>query len=179
LSHGDGKEIDSPKDSQDAGGWGTARSLRRGDRRFDEVAPTEGDRREIDTTPHNDFEDDGSPESVLAFAEMHLGPLPHPSILSGYNEVVPGSAELIIKLYAENARVRNALLDRAGRAESSAVRIGAWVSALLAVGGLGSAVWLALAGNVLAGVVIGGVPAVVIAVARIASAVRGGQPDEH
>lgn len=39
-------------------------------------------------------------------AEMYSGPLPHPAILKGYNDVVPGSADRIITQFEEQGRHR-------------------------------------------------------------------------
>lgn len=41
------------------------------------------------TQPHND---------LTAYEESFEGPLPHPSILKGYEVVLPGSADRIIKM---------------------------------------------------------------------------------
>lgn len=43
---------------------------------------------------------------IVMQAEMHSGPLPHPAILKGYNDVVPGSADRIITQFEEQGRHR-------------------------------------------------------------------------
>jgi len=44
-------------------------------------------------------------------SEIHSGPLPHPEILSRYDEVIPGAAERILKM-AENEQKNRITLDK-------------------------------------------------------------------
>lgn len=157
----------------------SSRSLRRNDRGSDEVASDEEADSAVDGIDEAILLDDGSdPKSVLALSEKHRGPLPHPKTLRSYDEIVPGSAELIIQLYAEDRRAKIGALERVTKAESRAVSIGSISASLLSVGGLIAAVVLIVQGFPAAGLLLA-VPSLVTSVARVVSAAKGGQPEEH
>ena len=44
-------------------------------------------------------------------SEIHSGPLPHPELLSRYNEIVPNAAERIMNM-AENEQKHRLLMDK-------------------------------------------------------------------
>ena len=61
---------------------------------------------------YSDVELDKKEEQILIQkSEMHSGPLPHPELLSKYNEVVSGAAERIFNM-AENEQRHRLQMDR-------------------------------------------------------------------
>ena len=55
-------------------------------------------------------------ESAIGIVSVqHSGPLPHPAILQGYEEILPGATERIFKIFEENARSRNRQQDYLGQ----------------------------------------------------------------
>ena len=48
----------------------------------------------------------GAGEAFLAIQESHSGPLPHPSILRGYEDVCPGAADRVIRMAEQRAMHR-------------------------------------------------------------------------
>lgn len=80
---------------------------------------------------------------------------------------------------AEQVRTHSAAVERVTKAEARSVMIGSVASASLAVGGLVAGVLLVATGNMLAGLVITGTTGLIAGIARVVSAARGGQPDEH
>jgi len=61
-----------------------------------------------DLRPHeHQVEDDdsdyqGVDNELVAVAERHSGPIPHPDVLAGYEQVLPGSAERIVRMAEKN-----------------------------------------------------------------------------
>jgi hypothetical protein len=49
---------------------------------------------------------------LVAAIELHKGPLPHPRILSGYDEIVPGAARDILDMARLEQRHRHRMEDR-------------------------------------------------------------------
>ena len=50
-------------------------------------------------------------DNAISVSEQHSGPLPHPRILLGYEEVLPGAADRILKM-AENEAEHRHIIDK-------------------------------------------------------------------
>ena len=61
------------------------------------------------TEPSEQNSPSGNVVKLASYQEIHEGPLPHPAILAGFDKVVPGSAERIIKMAEEQAKHRQDL----------------------------------------------------------------------
>lgn len=74
-----------------------------------------------------------------AVAEIFSGPLPHPSLLSQYNQVVPGSAERIIAMAESQSKHRqqleNKVLDSDIRNGRLGLHYGLIISLVAVIGG--------------------------------------------
>lgn len=55
----------------------------------------------------------GTAAKLVAGMETHAGPLPHPHILSGYEELIPGAARTILDMAREEQRHRHNMENRA------------------------------------------------------------------
>ncbi len=91
---------------------------------------------------------------VLIRAEYFQGPLPHPAILKGYEEVLPGSAERIIKL-SERQQQHRMDMERVRLyadiwIERLGLGAGFVLAIILAVGGI----WLASEGKETTGLAV-------------------------
>jgi len=49
---------------------------------------------------------------LVAVLEMHKGPLPHPRILGGYDEIIPGAAREILEMAKAEQRHRHTMENR-------------------------------------------------------------------
>ena len=105
-----------------------------------------------------------------SFQVARVAPLPDPGELAGYDQVSPGAAEMILRVYARNAEVtadateRNSIaeataIDRGSRAESLALKVFAIGYVGLPIATLVTGIVLALLGveGGLIAAVIGGV----------------------
>jgi uncharacterized membrane protein len=102
------------------------------------------------------------------------GPLPHPSLLAGYEQVLPGLAGRIVSMAESEQKYDLELRERAlsadiadtkaGRMEA---RIGQVFGLIIGLAGLGAACFLALAGEGIAGATIGGATIVTLVAAFI------------
>jgi hypothetical protein len=73
--------------------------------------------------------------------------LPHPEILEGYNYVVEGSAEVILRMFEAEQRHRQAWEDRALRSHTLSTMIGQVMGFLLVISIFISATLIGLYGN--------------------------------
>lgn len=64
------------------------------------------------------------------------GPLPHPEILSGYEKVLPGSADRILCMAEDEARHRRALETKASDADSRDSLLGIISATIISVSAL-------------------------------------------
>lgn len=62
--------------------------------------------------------------SLVAFREHYPGPLPHPSILSGYDQIVPGAAERIIQMAERDQQHKIDISNAALHAQHKDTRLG-------------------------------------------------------
>lgn len=92
----------------------------------------------------------------------YSGPLPPPDILIRYNEAVPGAAERIIAMAEEQSTHRMALENRVVDADIRRSNLGLIAGVVVALGfGAGSFVAI-IAGQPVAGAIIGGVDLVAL-----------------
>jgi uncharacterized membrane protein len=70
--------------------------------------------------------------TVATQSQVHHGPVPHPDVLRGYNELVPGAAERLIKLAEDEAAHRRHLekqaMDSNIGAQQNQLRVGEYQS---------------------------------------------------
>lgn len=81
----------------------------------------------MNSNPNNlpQHSDDKKPARVVRFSEHFSGPLPHPSILEKYDQIVPGAAERILQKFENQT-------DHRQKLETIVVRTDSWRS----IGGL-------------------------------------------
>ena len=77
----------------------------------------------------------------------YSGPLPHPDILRQYEDVVPGSAALIIKQFEEQSRHRRSMEAKVISSGTFSQRIGTVTAAVIGIGGVAGGLWLAQDGK--------------------------------
>ena len=90
----------------------------------------------------------------MAVTRAFEGPLPPPDILAQYEEVVPGSAERILRIAEQEAEQRRALVARLVSADVSRARWGLWVGAFVALVAIVAATAMALAGHPWPGTIV-------------------------
>ena len=103
--------------------------------------------------------------------------LPEPRELQGYEDVVPGSAERIVRMAERSAEERNAALRRLTMAEAWSVAITAISFALAPLVLTAATVVAVLQGSDVAAVVTG-VAAALSAAPKVIAAIRGDRNDE-
>ncbi|MDP8929869.1 MAG: DUF2335 domain-containing protein [Actinomycetota bacterium] len=96
-------------------------------------------------------------------AESYTGPLPHPSILQRFEEVLPGSAERIFQMAEEQAQHRQDLERVVVQGGSRRANLGLWLGFLISVAVLGMSGALIFAGHDVAGATLGSVDIVGLA----------------
>ena len=100
------------------------------------------------------------------------GPIPHPDIMRGYEEVLPGSADRILSLAEKEAEHRRALENKSMNADSRDSLMGIICATIISIGALiaGSViVWNSSdAGGAIAGTLFGvsGISGVIIAMIK-------------
>jgi len=96
-------------------------------------------------------------QSVAAQVQLHYeGPLPHPSILQGYNQVVPGSAERIISMAEQQAKHRQELEKAVIGADIRDSKTGLWLGFIIGIVAIISGGVCIVQGHSIAGGVLGG-----------------------
>jgi uncharacterized membrane protein len=101
---------------------------------------------------------------VVELAEASFsGPLPHPEVLRGYEELVPGAAERLLKMAEEQARHRQGLERIVVAGGSRRANIGMWLGFIISIVVLALSAALILKGHEVAGTVIGSVDLVSLA----------------
>jgi len=114
--------------------------------------------------------------TAVMISENFSGPLPHPMHLSGYEAVLPGSADRIITMAENTIGARHALQERVVVADISDRKLGMWLGAMCFVG----LILAALVSNLLTGGVA--VPGLFLgagAVGAIATFVNGRLKDKQ
>ena len=99
--------------------------------------------------------DSPTPIVSVEIAQSFSGPLPHPEILRGYDEVVPGAAERILKMVEEQAKHRQRLERIAVEGGSKRANKGMWLGFIISVLVLALSAALIVNGYELAGTAIG------------------------
>ena len=89
--------------------------------------------------------------SVQSFS----GPLPHPDILRKFEEVVPGSAERIIKMAEEQSAHRKDLEQKVISSDIARSKWGQILGFVIAISGLVVSTLVSIYGNAIAGGIIG------------------------
>ncbi len=88
-------------------------------------------------------------------AEFFSGPLPHPEILEKFNEIVPGSAERILKMAEDQSHHRRELERKVITSDISRSKWGQILGFIIAICGLLVSAFIAIYGNAIAGGIIG------------------------
>lgn len=102
------------------------------------------------------------PNSII-HAQSFSGPLPHPDVLAGFENVQPGAADRIIKM-AENEAAHRHSIERSGqRSFIMSERIGMFCALLICFLALGGGFYCILKGHPIAGTVTTSTPIAVIA----------------
>ena len=87
--------------------------------------------------------------------EFFSGPLPHPDILKKFNEIVPGSAERIIKMTEEQSSHRRELERKVINSDISRSKWGQILGFIISIVGLGVSTIVSIYGSAITGGVIG------------------------
>ena len=110
-----------------------------------------------------DVPQSGDTPSVLALSETWSGPLPHPSDLAAFNDVVQNGAERIIAM-AENRAAHDMEMERLEQASEARLAIwGQWLGLAVVLGVLILAAYMANLGATTAAAVVTGVDLVGLA----------------
>lgn len=94
---------------------------------------------------------------IEAHLESFSGPIPKPSMLKEYENVVPGCAERIIRMAEKQAKHRQNLEKTVIEGDSKRADRGLRAGFIVALAGLGVALTLGLNGQVQAAIIIGAV----------------------
>ena len=94
-------------------------------------------------------------ERRLEYLE-HSGPLPHPEILSGYEKVLPGSADRILKMAEKQQDHRTSIENKLVNAENQSRLLGLVAGFLIATFGLAGSVYLGSNGKTWASGILSG-----------------------
>lgn len=92
---------------------------------------------------------------VAVHAETYSGPLPKPDALQEYDRIVPGAAERILRMAEKQAEHRQYLEKTVIVGDTKRANWGLAAGFIVAMSGLGAAVWLVATGNAVAGTIIG------------------------
>lgn len=106
---------------------------------------------------------------VQAQVSQFTSPLPDPSILARYNEIVHGSAERILKVTEEQSAHRQRLENKLVTAQTAESNRGQWIAAVISVLFLIGSVWVTREGHDWVGAVLGGGTVVTLVTAFIGS----------
>ncbi|MDR3711456.1 MAG: DUF2335 domain-containing protein [Puia sp.] len=101
------------------------------------------------------FEISGEKSFSMATMMRFSGPMPHPDILRGMEEIVPGSAKEIIGMSLSQSEHRKNLEQIALKSQTKQSSTGQWLGFVIAIFGLGGAFALVYTGHDAAGSVLG------------------------
>ena len=90
--------------------------------------------------------------NIIVQQEQFSGPLPHPSILKQYNDIVPDAAERILKKFEAQSEHRQFLEKTVVRADIKKSYIGMILGALIALVTIVGGFYLALQGIAVGGI---------------------------
>ncbi len=102
-------------------------------------------------------------EAVVATGISFSGPLPPPSVLEGYDRIVPGAAERLLSLVEADAKHQRELEFAALNAEVRGVRLGQVLGCLVVLAALTVAAFCVAYGQETAASTIGGTTVVSLA----------------
>lgn len=105
--------------------------------------------------------------SVVQLTEAFSGPVPHPSILAGYDKVVPGAAERILKMAEQNLSHQQYMEKNALSAQRMEVTIGQIFAFIVVLVAFVTSAWFAYRGHAWEGTILGGAILATIVVAFI------------
>lgn len=71
--------------------------------------------------------------AAIVSRQMYSGPVPHPDILRGYEQVLPGSADRILKLAEDEATHRRKMEEKALTSSCTDSRTGLWLGFIIVV----------------------------------------------
>lgn len=92
---------------------------------------------------------------IVHQSQTFSGPLPHPEILKKFDEVVPGSAERIIKMAEDQSIHRKDLERKVIESDIARSKLGQVLGFFIAIIGLGISAVISIYGNAIAGGIIG------------------------
>ncbi len=101
------------------------------------------------------FEQQPSVPTILTQFEQYSGPLPHPKILAGYDQIVPGAAEKIIDTFVEQAHHRMYLEKTVIEGDSRRANWGVAAATIITLLFLAASYNLIINGHELAGSILG------------------------
>lgn len=100
-----------------------------------------------------------SESETMSMAKMtHFsGPFPHPDILKGMNEIVPGAAADIIKMGLQQSTHRQQMEHLVIKSQTRQSSTGQWLGFFIALFGLGGSFYLGATGHETTAAIIGGI----------------------
>ena len=84
------------------------------------------------------------------------GPIPHPDLLKGYNEIVPGAAERILAMAEDDAAHQRSMEVAALEAAKSEARLGQWLGFFIGMAALGTSLVALFLGSPWVASILGG-----------------------
>jgi uncharacterized membrane protein len=87
----------------------------------------------------------------------YSGPIPHPDILRGLEEIVPGSAAKVIQMAVDQGKHRQEMEKYVLRSQTRQSGTGQWLGFTIAMFGIIASVYLIATGHDAAGSVLGGI----------------------
>jgi uncharacterized membrane protein len=101
-------------------------------------------------------QDNKSPHLQVSLAQQSFsGPLPHPEILKMYNDIMPGSAEKIIKMAEDQSLHRRNLENKVIESDVKRQRNGQVLGFIISMFGLLMSAVIAIFSDPLAGAIVG------------------------
>jgi len=102
--------------------------------------------------------DEAEEEVVHSIIRAYRGPLPDPDMLRGFEEVLPGAADRIIKMAEEESKHRHTISSRDLTQGFILNIVGQVFALLIALGGIGGGVYCISKGYQWSGGFLGGLP---------------------
>lgn len=96
-----------------------------------------------------------SPKVRQTVFAQFIGPLPPPEVFAGYDKVLPGAAERILKMAEDEANHRRAQEGKLVTSTCRDGRLGLWMGFLIGMLGISGSCVVAIIGNAVAGSVMG------------------------
>ena len=93
---------------------------------------------------------------VTAQRTSFSGPIPHPEILKGYNEIIPGAAERVLVMAENEAKHQREMEATALRTARAEVRLGQWLGFGIGIAVLGTSIAALFLGSPWVAGILGG-----------------------